>query len=169
MDITETRRYYLDWVKDQLETDEDLGLIPKENILKNEIFVTMERLKIQVWDPQTKKWQLRSSGNPVWIFRDLLIHPPSFWNTWPISPNFLDEDSFKKIAAYCDELIIDSLGDIKPRYSLNLIIREQGSRRDCLKKILAIFNGRLTCVKSKVILKNCKKHKDKEKLKNENY
>lgn len=92
-------------------------------------------------------WVNEYSENPAWIIRDFLISKRYGTGNW-ITEDMLDNNSFKEVAEYCDEIIeyidYDGLTKSVPRYKLNIVLDSQKTPIDHLSSMLAVFGGFLT-------------------------
>lgn len=102
-------------------------------------------MKVEVW--KGGKWSIEYSENPAWIIRDFLLSKHYGTGNW-ITKDILDEDSFREVADYCDEIIeyTDFDGTIKktPRYKLNIVLDSQKPPIEHLSSMLAVFGGFIT-------------------------
>lgn len=84
------------------------------------------------------------SENPAMIVRDYLLSKRYGCGHF-ITPSELDEESFKEVADYCDELVtyIDHNGNtiIEPRYTLNIILDTKKKHAEHLQDMFSAFGG----------------------------
>lgn len=108
----------------------------------------------KIYDTRTKKTDY--SENPAMIVRDFLLNR-TFGAGHFITANMLDEDSFKEVADYCDEIITSTDGAgrsiTEPRYRLNIVVNEKQTYLETLQNMLACFAGFLVFTNGKVALK----------------
>lgn len=109
------------------------------------VYADIKGIKCKVW--KDNQWVTEFTSNPAWIIRDFLTNKRYGTGYW-ISEDMIDEDSFKEVAAYCDEEIeyIDSEGNTQttPRYTLNIILDTKKQPIEHLSSMLAPFGGFLT-------------------------
>lgn len=108
----------------------------------------------KVLDTRTGKTSY--STNPAMCLRDFILSKRFGLGKW-IKQENIDEDSFKEVADYCDEIIHykNSFGeqiDCK-RYELNIVIDQKQSALDWISDILGNFCGYLVCSQDKIFLK----------------
>lgn len=108
----------------------------------------------KIYDTRTGKTDY--SENPAMIVRDFLINR-TFGAGHFITADMLDEDSFKDVADYCDEIITSTDGAgrsiTEPRYRLNIVVNEKQTYLETLQNMLACFAGFLVFTNGKVALK----------------
>ena len=108
----------------------------------------------KIYDTRTGKTDY--SENPAMIVRDFLINR-TFGAGHFITADMLDEDSFKDVADYCDEIITNTDGAgrsiTEPRYRLNIVVNEKQTYLETLQNMLACFAGFLVFTNGKVALK----------------
>ena len=96
------------------------------------------------------------SENPAMIVRDFLVNK-TFGAGHFVTADMLDEDSFKDVADYCDEIITSTDGAgrsiTEPRYRLNIVVNEKQTYLETLQNMLACFAGFLVFTNGKVALK----------------
>lgn len=94
--------------------------------------------KVKVW--KDNAWVVDYSENPAWIIRDFLTSKRYGCGYW-ITEEMLDDNSFKEVAGYCDELVnyIDENGKIKnvKRYTLNIPLSSKKKPLDWLADMFA--------------------------------
>lgn len=104
----------------------------------------------KVYDTRTKKTAY--STNPAMCLRDFMLSKRYGLGRW-ISADDLDEDSWNRVADYCDEEIsfLDASGAIikAKRFELNMVIDQKNSALDWVQEILANFQGYLTLTNGK--------------------
>lgn len=107
-----------------------------------------------VYDTRTGQWGY--SENPAMIVRDYLLNK-TFGAGHFITEDMLDEDSFKDVADYCDEIITTTDGAgrsiVEPRYRLNIVINDKNTYLQTLQSMLASFVGFIVFTNGKVALK----------------
>lgn len=107
-----------------------------------------------VYDTRTGQWGY--SENPAMIVRDYLLNK-TFGAGHFITQEMLDEDSFKDVANYCDEIITTTDGAgrsiVEPRYRLNIVINDKNTYLQTLQSMLASFVGFIVFTNGKVALK----------------
>ena len=100
------------------------------------------------------------STNPAMCLRDFLLNKRFGGGYW-ITPELLDEDSFKESADYCDEIITFRKNDgsviREKRFELNIVIDTEKSLWDWVEDILATFCGFMVMSKGKLALRIEKK------------
>lgn len=129
----------LAWIRSDLVASSRLsGSNPTINAI-------VQGMKVKVW--KNNQWVTEYSENPAWIIRDFLTSTRYGAGQW-ITDDMLDLESFKEVAAYCDEEVeyIDFDGSIKkvPRYQLNIVIDSAKTPIDHLSSMLAVFGGFIT-------------------------
>lgn len=104
----------------------------------------------KVYDTRTKKTAY--STNPAMCLRDFILSKRYGLGRW-ITADDLDEDSWNRVADYCDEEIsfLDASGAIikAKRFELNMVIDQKNSALDWVQEILANFQGYLTLTNGK--------------------
>ena len=104
----------------------------------------------KVYDTRTKKTAY--STNPAMCLRDFMLSKRYGLGRW-ITADDLDEDSWNRVADYCDEEIsfLDASGAIirAKRFELNMVIDQKNSALDWVQEILANFQGYLTLTNGK--------------------
>lgn len=104
----------------------------------------------KVYDTRTKKTTY--STNPAMCLRDFILSKRYGLGRW-ITADDLDEDSWNRVADYCDEEIsfLDASGAIikAKRFELNMVIDQKNSALDWVQEILANFQGYLTLTNGK--------------------
>lgn len=108
----------------------------------------------KVYDTRTGKTTY--STNPAMCLRDFILSKRFGLGKWITSEN-IDEDSFKEVADYCDEVINyqGSYGETISckRYELNIVIDQKQSALDWISDILGNFCGFLVCSQDKLFLR----------------
>lgn len=108
---------------------------------------------VKVWNGST--WVEEYSENPAWIIRDLLINKRYGTGHW-ISEDMIDDDSFKDVAAYCDEEIeyldVDGKKQKVPRWKLNIVLDSQKTPIEQLSSMLAV-GGLFLTINRQIALK----------------
>lgn len=104
----------------------------------------------KVYDTRTKKTAY--STNPAMCLRDFMLSKRYGLGRW-ITADDLDDDSWNRVADYCDEEIsfLDASGAIikAKRFELNMVIDQKNSALDWVQEILANFQGYLTLTNGK--------------------
>lgn len=113
----------------------------------------------KIVDTRDKEPVRRYSTNPAMIVRDYLLEERFGCGRF-IDESMLDEESFKEVADYCDELVEykDISGVIleEPRYTLNIVLGEKKKHIDNLNDMFAAFGGFLVFTNNKISLR-CEK------------
>lgn len=108
----------------------------------------------KVYDTRTGKTEY--STNPAMCLRDFILSKRFGLGKWITSEN-IDEDSFKEVADYCDEIITykGASGETISckRYELNIVIDQKQSALDWISDILGNFCGFLVCSQDKLFLR----------------
>lgn len=108
----------------------------------------------KVYDTRTGKTEY--STNPAMCLRDFILSKRFGLGKWITTEN-IDEDSFKEVADYCDEIITykGSSGETISckRYELNIVIDQKQSALDWISDILGNFCGYLVCSQDKLFLR----------------
>lgn len=104
----------------------------------------------------TRTGETKYSTNPAMCLRDFILSKRFGLGKWITSEN-IDEDSFKEVADYCDEIITykGSSGETISckRYELNIVIDQKQSALDWISDILGNFCGFLVCSQDKLFLR----------------
>lgn len=104
----------------------------------------------------TRTGETKYSTNPAMCLRDFILSKRFGLGKWITREN-IDEDSFKEVADYCDEIITykGSSGETISckRYELNIVIDQRQSALDWISDILGNFCGFLVCSQDKLFLK----------------
>ena len=120
------------------------------NELNGNPSVTAVIMGKKVYDTRTKTTAY--STNPAMCLRDFMLSKRYGLGRW-ITADDLDEDSWNRVADYCDEEIsfLDASGaTIKAkRFELNMVIDQKNSALDWVQEILANFQGYLTLTNGK--------------------
>lgn len=120
------------------------------NELNGNPSVTAVVMGKKVYDTRTKKTAY--STNPAMCLRDFMLSKRYGLGRW-ITADDLDEDSWNRVADYCDEEIsfLDASGVIikAKRFELNMVIDQKNSALDWVQEILANFQGYLTLTNGK--------------------
>lgn len=120
------------------------------NELNGNPSVTAVVMGKKVYDTRTKKTAY--STNPAMCLRDFMLSKRYGLGRW-ITADDLDEDSWNRVADYCDEEIsfLDASGAIirAKRFELNMVIDQKNSALDWVQEILANFQGYLTLTNGK--------------------
>lgn len=115
------------------------------NELNGNPSVTAVVMGKKVYDTRTKTTAY--STNPAMCLRDFMLSKRYGLGRW-ITADDLDEDSWNRVADYCDEEIsfLDASGAIikAKRFELNMVIDQKNSALDWVQEILANFQGYLT-------------------------
>lgn len=90
----------------------------------------VEGLKVDVWNGSA--WVEQYSRNPAYCLLGFLTK--RYGLGIPVAK--IDRESFKAVAAYCDELV-----DGEPRFQLDIVIDAQMEGPDAISQILATFGG----------------------------
>ena len=108
----------------------------------------------KVYDTRTGKTEY--STNPAMCLRDFILSKRYGLGKW-ITEDNIDEDSFKEVADYCDEIIKykgTSGEDIEcKRYELNIVIDQTQSALDWITDILGNFCGFIVFSQDKLFLR----------------
>lgn len=91
----------------------------------------VEGLKVDVWNGTS--WVKQYSRNPAYCLLDFLT---SQRYGLGVPVNKVDRESFKAVAAYCDQLVSG-----EPRFQLDIVIDSQTEGPDAISQILATFGG----------------------------
>lgn len=120
------------------------------NELNGNPSVTAVVMGKRVYDTRTKKTAY--STNPAMCLRDFMLSKRYGLGRW-ITADDLDDDSWNRVADYCDEEIsfLDASGAIikAKRFELNMVIDQKNSALDWVQEILANFQGYLTLTNGK--------------------
>lgn len=120
------------------------------NELNGNPSVTAVVMGKKVYDTRTKKTAY--STNPAMCLRDFMLSKRYGLGRW-ITADDLDDDSWNRVADYCDEEIsfLDASGAITKakRFELNMVIDQKNSALDWVQEILANFQGYLTLTNGK--------------------
>lgn len=120
------------------------------NELNGNPSVTAVVMGKKVYDTRTKTTAY--STNPAMCLRDFMLSKRYGLGRW-ITADDLDEDSWNRVADYCDEEIsfLDASGAIirAKRFELNMVIDQKNSALDWVQEILANFQGYLTLTNGK--------------------
>lgn len=108
----------------------------------------------KVYDTRTRSYAY--STNPAMCLRDFLLSKTYGGGYW-ITPDDLDEDSFKAAADYCDAPVKYEMSDgtviESKRYELNIVIDQRRSVWDWVQDIMASFCAFLVFSKGKLSLR----------------
>jgi len=118
-----------------------------ENVSENDISCIVQGLKIKNWSGT--EWQVSFSNNPAWEILDLMINDRYGAG---IPESLIDLESFKAVAAYCDEKITNADGKKEKRFISDIVIDEKTSAQDAINDILASFGGYYYFVDGKIHL-----------------
>lgn len=90
-----------------------------------------------VWDGTFKRaW----TDNPAWVFRDIIVHRRYGLGTRVPVEN-VDKWGLYAIAQHCDGMIPDGFGGMRPRYTINVYIKNPAAAYDVLASIASNFRG----------------------------
>lgn len=105
-----------------------LSLVSQEGLSGNPVITSIVEGKI-VWTPDGERY----TRNPAWIVLDLITNT-RYGVGLPLE--MIDLDSFREIAAYCDQPI-----EGEPRYRLDYIVDQQRPAMDILQDMLSTFQA----------------------------
>lgn len=104
----------------------------------------------------TRTGETKYSTNPAMCLRDFLLSKRYGLGKW-IDSSYLDEDSFKEVADYCDEIITYKGASGQTisckRYELNIVIDQKQPALDWITDILGNFCGFLVFSQDKLFLR----------------
>jgi hypothetical protein len=108
-----------------------------------------EGIKIKLWDVELGEWVTQYSNNPVWVLREILTNID--WG-WGINEDWIDDDSFKLWAAFCDELVDKAPGEegTEKRATYNFLLDENKPAYDVIHELMSTFGGFLSFTGPKV-------------------
>lgn len=108
----------------------------------------------RVYDTRTGRWQY--STNPAMCLRDYLLNK-TFGAGQYITSDMLDEDSFKEVANYCDEMVTYDTGHgytkTEKRYELNIILQEKKTHVENIQTMLKCFLGFIVFSNDRIALR----------------
>lgn len=113
----------------RFEASEDISMTPT-------ITCIVKGRKVRAWSGG--QWVTQYSNNPAWCILDLLTNERYGVG---IKERYIDLESFKSEALYCDELVDDSKGGQEPRFRLDYNVDFQRSSLDLIDEILSTFRG----------------------------
>lgn len=140
------------WIRANLKKSDDLPSNGNPNI------TAMVKGR-KIVDTRKSKTNRAYSENPAMIVRDYLLEERFGCGKF-IAEDMLDEDSFKEVADYCDELVeykdISGVVMKEARYTLNIVLNERKKHIDNLNDMFAAFGGFLVFTNNKISLR-CEK------------
>lgn len=140
------------WIRAKLKKSDDLPSNGNPNITA----MVKGRKIVDTRKSETKR---AYSENPAMIVRDYLLEERFGCGKF-ITEDMLDEDSFKEVADYCDELVeykdISGVVMKEARYTLNIVLNERKKHIDNLNDMFAAFGGFLVFTNNKISLR-CEK------------
>lgn len=100
------------------------------------------------YDPQTRTYagnwngtfKLAYTNNPVWIWRDLLLHR-RYGLGRRISADMVDHWTLYEIGRYCDVMVPDGKGGLQPRMTTNVYIQDSVEGYALLSDLASVFRG----------------------------
>lgn len=108
----------------------------------------------RVYDTRTGRWQY--STNPAMCLRDYLLNK-TFGAGQYITSDMLDEDSFKEVANYCDEMVTYDTGHgytkTEKRYELNIVLQEKKTHVENIQTMLKCFLGFIVFSNDRIALR----------------
>jgi hypothetical protein len=113
----------------RFKASEDLSMTPT-------ITCVVKGRKVRTWSGSG--WVSQYSNNPAWCILDLMTN--SRYGVG-IKEQYIDFDSFRTEAQYCDELVDDGNGGQEPRFRLDYNVDFQRSSLDLIDEILSTFRG----------------------------
>lgn len=113
----------------KFNASEDLTMTPT-------ITCVVKGRKIRSWSGSS--WVAQYSNNPTWCILDLLTNERYGVG---IKERYIDLESFKAEALYCDELVDDGKGGQEPRFRLDYNVDFQRSSLDLIDEILSTFRA----------------------------
>lgn len=100
------------------------------------------------YDPQTRTYtgdwngtfKLAYTNNPVWIWRDLLLHR-RYGLGRRITADMVDHWTLYEIGRYCDVMVPDGKGGMQPRMTTNVYIQDSIEGYALLSDLASVFRG----------------------------
>lgn len=100
------------------------------------------------YDPQSRTYtgdwngtfKLAYTNNPVWIWRDLLLHR-RYGLGRRITADMVDHWTLYEIGRYCDVMVPDGKGGIQPRMTTNVYIQDSIEGYALLSDLASVFRG----------------------------
>ena len=100
------------------------------------------------YDPQTRTYtgdwngifKLAYTNNPVWIWRDLLLHR-RYGLGRRITADMVDHWTLYEIGRYCDVMVPDGKGGLQPRMTTNVYIQDSIEGYALLSDLASVFRG----------------------------
>ncbi|WP_193039467.1 MULTISPECIES: phage tail protein [unclassified Pseudomonas] len=100
------------------------------------------------YDPQTRTYtgdwngtfKLAYTNNPVWIWRDLLLHR-RYGLGRRITADMVDHWTLYEIGRYCDVMVPDGKGGVQPRMTTNVYIQDSIEGYALLSDLASVFRG----------------------------
>ncbi|SFW77308.1 host specificity protein J [Pseudomonas sp. NFACC04-2] len=100
------------------------------------------------YDPQTRTYagdwngtfKLAYSNNPVWVWRDLLLHR-RYGLGRRITADMVDHWTLYEIGRYCDVMVPDGKGGLQPRMTTNVYIQDSVEGYALLSDLASVFRG----------------------------
>lgn len=90
-----------------------------------------------VWDGT---WKRAWTDNPAWVFRDIIVNRRYGLGT-RVAAESVDKWGLYAIAQHCDGMIPDGSGGMRPRYTINVCIKNPAAAYDVLASIASNFRG----------------------------
>lgn len=95
------------------------------------------RIYYGAWDGN---FQFAWSNNPAWVLFDLILNPRYGLGQF-INVNEVDKWTMYRIAQWCDGWVPNGKGGWEPRWTCNVVIRDQQEAFDLINSFAAIFRG----------------------------
>ncbi|HAY44398.1 MAG TPA: host specificity protein, partial [Micrococcaceae bacterium] len=100
------------------------------------------------YDPQSRTYtgdwngtfKLAYTNNPVWIWRDLLLHRRHGLGR-RITADMVDHWTLYEIGRYCDVMVSDGKGGLQPRMTTNVYIQDSIEGYALLSDLASVFRG----------------------------
>ncbi|NMY06327.1 phage tail protein [Pseudomonas sp. WS 5059] len=100
------------------------------------------------YDPQSRTYtgdwngtfKLAYTNNPVWIWRDLLLHR-RYGLGRRITADMVDHWTLYEIGRYCDVMVSDGKGGLQPRMTTNVYIQDSIEGYALLSDLASVFRG----------------------------
>lgn len=90
-----------------------------------------------VWDGT---WKRAWTDNPAWVFRDIIVNR-RYGLGARVPVENVDKWGLYAIAQHCDGMIPDGFGGMRPRYTINVYIKNPAAAYDVLASIASNFRG----------------------------
>lgn len=90
-----------------------------------------------VWDGT---WKRAWTDNPAWVFRDIIVNR-RYGLGARVPVENVDKWGLYAIAQHCDGMIPDGFGGMRPRYTINISIKNPAAAYDVLASIASNFRG----------------------------